>query len=118
MIYLFFVFQIKDKGILYPVASIFVNCTNSYDKKEPEPELVEIAKFAKQHVPEEHEKVFRLLFYFIFSLYLIISFHIFERTGRSLYQLLTMVGAGGTRICIHPHVSHPLYHCATDADSL
>ena len=26
-----------------------------------------------------------------------------------------MVGGGGTRTCIHPHVSRPLYHCATDA---
>ena len=25
-----------------------------------------------------------------------------------------MVGAGGTRTCVHPHVSRPLYHCATD----
>ena len=27
-----------------------------------------------------------------------------------------MVRAGGTRTCVHPHVSRPLYHCATDAD--
>ena len=31
----------------------------------------------------------------------------------SLYQLLTMVGAGGIQTCVHPHVSRPLYHCAT-----
>ena len=37
------------------------------------------------------------------------------RTGRSLYQLLTMVDAGGTRPC-HPHVNRQpyIYHCATD----
>ena len=45
-------------------------------------------------------------------------FYIAWRTGRSLYQLLTMVNAGGTRICVHPHVSRPLYHCVTDADQL
>ena len=27
-----------------------------------------------------------------------------------------MVDAGGTRTCVHPHVSRLLYHCATDAD--
>lgn len=49
--------QIPDKGILYPVAQVFVNLTNSYDKKEIEPEMIELAKYAKQHIPEEHEKV-------------------------------------------------------------
>jgi len=39
------------------VAQVFVNLSNSYDKKEFEPEMVELAKYAKQHVPEEHEKV-------------------------------------------------------------
>lgn len=37
------------------VIAIFVNLTNSYEKKEAIPELKELAKFAKQHVPEEHE---------------------------------------------------------------
>ena len=36
-------------------------------------------------------------------------------TGRSLYRLLTMADAGGIRTYVHPHASHPLYHCATDA---
>ena len=49
--------QAKDKGVLYPVAQILVNVTNSYDVKKIEPELVETAKFAKQHIPETHEKV-------------------------------------------------------------
>ena len=49
------VLQIKDKGTAYPVAQILVNCANAYDKKEVEPELVELAKFAKHHIPEEHE---------------------------------------------------------------
>ncbi|KAM6965317.1 protein unc-45 homolog B [Aplochiton taeniatus] len=46
----------KDKTILYAVAATLVNCTNSYDKKEIIPELVQLAKFSKQHVPEQHPK--------------------------------------------------------------
>lgn len=49
--------QTSDKTILYSVASVLVNCTNSYDTKELVPELVQLAKFSKQHVPEEHPKV-------------------------------------------------------------
>ncbi|XP_059499931.1 protein unc-45 homolog B [Stegostoma tigrinum] len=45
-----------DKTILYAVSSILVNCTNSYDVKEKIPELVELAKLSKQHVPEDHPK--------------------------------------------------------------
>uniref|UniRef100_A0A8D0GFI5 Protein unc-45 homolog B n=1 Tax=Sphenodon punctatus TaxID=8508 RepID=A0A8D0GFI5_SPHPU len=45
-----------DKTILYSVACILVNCTNSYDVKEVVPELVQLAKFSKQHVPEVHPK--------------------------------------------------------------
>lgn len=48
--------KVKDKGILYPSCQIFVNVMNSYDTKKPEAELIELAKFAKHHVPEEHEK--------------------------------------------------------------
>uniref|UniRef100_A0A672TY48 Protein unc-45 homolog B n=1 Tax=Strigops habroptila TaxID=2489341 RepID=A0A672TY48_STRHB len=46
----------SDKTILYSVASVLVNCTNSYDTTELVPELVQLAKFSKQHVPEEHPK--------------------------------------------------------------
>ncbi|XP_020861706.1 protein unc-45 homolog B isoform X2 [Phascolarctos cinereus] len=46
----------NDKTILYSVATTLVNCTNSYDVKEVIPELVQLAKFSKQHVPEEHPK--------------------------------------------------------------
>ncbi|KAM9209865.1 protein unc-45 homolog B isoform 3-T3 [Dugong dugon] len=46
----------SDKTILYSVATILVNCTNSYDVKEVIPELVQLARFSKQHVPEEHPK--------------------------------------------------------------
>uniref|UniRef100_F6T803 Protein unc-45 homolog B n=1 Tax=Callithrix jacchus TaxID=9483 RepID=F6T803_CALJA len=48
----------SDKTILYSVATTLVNCTNSYDVKEVIPELVQLAKFSKQHVPEEHPKGF------------------------------------------------------------
>lgn len=34
-----------------------MNCTNSYDKKEIIPELVQLAQFSKQHVPQQHPKV-------------------------------------------------------------
>lgn len=56
-IILYFSVQTSDKTILYSVASALVNCTNSYDTKELVPELVQLAKFSKQHVPEEHPKV-------------------------------------------------------------
>ncbi|XP_072536933.1 protein unc-45 homolog B [Salminus brasiliensis] len=46
----------KDKTILYAVACTLVNCTNSYEKKEIIPEMVQLAKFSKQHVPEAHPK--------------------------------------------------------------
>uniref|UniRef100_A0AAQ6IM88 UNC-45/Cro1/She4 central domain-containing protein n=1 Tax=Anabas testudineus TaxID=64144 RepID=A0AAQ6IM88_ANATE len=46
----------RDKTILYAVACTLVNCTNCYDKKEIIPELVQLAKFSKQHVPEQHPK--------------------------------------------------------------
>ncbi|XP_044053069.1 protein unc-45 homolog B isoform X1 [Siniperca chuatsi] len=46
----------KDKTVLYAVACTLVNCTNCYDKKEIIPELVQLAKFSKQHVPEQHPK--------------------------------------------------------------
>lgn len=46
----------KNKTILYSVACTLVNCTNSYEKKDILPELVQLAKFSKQHVPEQHPK--------------------------------------------------------------
>ncbi|XP_008335077.1 protein unc-45 homolog B [Cynoglossus semilaevis] len=46
----------NDKTILYSVACTLVNCTNSYEKKDILPELVQLAKFSKQHVPEQHPK--------------------------------------------------------------
>jgi len=39
----------------FGVVSTLVNLTNSYDKQEINPEMLELAKFAKHHIPEEHE---------------------------------------------------------------
>ena len=35
--------------------TLLVNLTNSYEKQEIMPELIELAKFAKHHIPQEHE---------------------------------------------------------------
>ena len=32
-----------------------MNITNSYDKQEIDPQMIELAKFAKHHIPEDHE---------------------------------------------------------------
>uniref|UniRef100_A0A8C3AZ13 Unc-45 myosin chaperone A n=1 Tax=Cyclopterus lumpus TaxID=8103 RepID=A0A8C3AZ13_CYCLU len=47
----------EDKTVLFAVGSTLVNCTNSYEVEKPDPQMVELAKYAKQHVPEEHPKV-------------------------------------------------------------
>lgn len=47
--------QHGDLSVLFGVVTTFVNLTNSYDKQEIMPELVELAKYSKQHVPEESE---------------------------------------------------------------
>lgn len=44
---------------MFAVASAMVNCTSSYDQEELDPQMVELAKIAKQHVPEKHPKVRR-----------------------------------------------------------
>lgn len=49
--------QSEDKTVLFAVGSTLVNCTNSYDVEKPDPQMLELAKYAKQHVPEEHPKV-------------------------------------------------------------
>ncbi|XP_061678041.1 protein unc-45 homolog A isoform X2 [Syngnathoides biaculeatus] len=46
----------EDKTVLFAVGSTLVNCTNSYEVEKPDPQMVELAKYAKQHVPEEHPK--------------------------------------------------------------
>lgn len=45
-----------NSPVVYSILNIFVNLTNSYNKQETAPELIELAKFAQQHIPEEHPK--------------------------------------------------------------
>lgn len=45
----------RDLSLLFGIASIFVNLTNSYDKVERNPELEALGKFAGENVPQEHE---------------------------------------------------------------
>lgn len=47
--------QSGDKSVVYGVVTTLVNLCNAYDKQEMIPEMLELAKFAKQHIPEEHE---------------------------------------------------------------
>lgn len=44
-----------DQSVLYGVVTTFVNLCNAYEKEELVPEMIELAKFAKHHIPEEHE---------------------------------------------------------------
>lgn len=45
----------EDQSVLYGVVTTLVNLCNAYDKQEIVPEMLELAKFAKHHIPEEHE---------------------------------------------------------------
>lgn len=44
-----------DQSVLFGVVTTLVNLCNAYEKQEVLPEMLELAKFAKQHIPEEHE---------------------------------------------------------------
>ena len=44
-----------DLSVTYAVISTLVNLCNAYDKQEIIPEMIELPKFAKRHIPEEHE---------------------------------------------------------------
>ncbi|XP_011555824.2 protein unc-45 homolog B [Plutella xylostella] len=44
-----------DQSALYGVVTTLVNLCNAYEKQEMMPEMLELAKFAKHHVPEQHE---------------------------------------------------------------
>lgn len=44
-----------DQSVIYGVVTTLVNLVNAYEKQEMVPELMELAKFAKHHVPEEHD---------------------------------------------------------------
>jgi tetratricopeptide (TPR) repeat protein len=39
----------------YGVVTCLVNMTNSFEKEEIMPEMLELAKFAKHHIPQDHE---------------------------------------------------------------
>jgi len=43
------------QDVMYGVVTTLVNLTNSFDKQEISEEMIELAKFAKHHVPVEHE---------------------------------------------------------------
>jgi len=43
------------QDVMYGVITCLVNLTNSFDKQEITDEMIELAKFAKHHVPQEHE---------------------------------------------------------------
>lgn len=44
-----------DQSVVFGVVTTLVNLCNAYEKKEVVPEMIELAKFAKHHIPEEHE---------------------------------------------------------------
>jgi len=46
---------VTDQSLLYGVATILVNLTNSYDKPERDPQLEELGKYAGENLPKEHE---------------------------------------------------------------
>ncbi|XP_026806127.1 protein unc-45 homolog A [Rhopalosiphum maidis] len=45
----------EKTSAMYALVSIFVNLCNAYEKQEIIPEMIELAKFSKCHVPEDHE---------------------------------------------------------------
>ena len=47
--------KVGEQSLLYGLATVFVNLTNSYDKPERNPELEELGKYAGENVPKEHE---------------------------------------------------------------
>ena len=52
---LFSMAKSADQSLLYGIATIFVNLTNSYDKPERNPELEELGRYAGENIPKEHE---------------------------------------------------------------
>jgi tetratricopeptide (TPR) repeat protein len=44
-----------DQSVVYGCVTTLVNLANAYEKQELIPEMVELAKFSKHHIPEEHE---------------------------------------------------------------
>lgn len=50
-----FPLQSGSQASIYSIVTVLVNLVNAYDQQEMVPEMMELAKFAKQHIPEEHE---------------------------------------------------------------
>ncbi|KAH8863158.1 Protein unc-45 like [Schistosoma japonicum] len=44
-----------QKDSSFALCSVFAHLTNSFERKQIEPELLELAKFSKQHIPEDHQ---------------------------------------------------------------
>ncbi len=49
-----FLFKMNYYDAAFPLASLLANLTNSFEEKEITPEMIELAKFTKQHIPEKH----------------------------------------------------------------
>ncbi len=44
-----------NQDCTYGIVTLLVNVTNSFEKEEIMPEMLELAKFAKHHIPQDHE---------------------------------------------------------------
>ncbi|KAK6640668.1 hypothetical protein RUM44_012365 [Polyplax serrata] len=44
-----------EQNVVYGVVTTLVNLVNAYEQQEIMPEMIELAKFAKHHIPQEHE---------------------------------------------------------------
>lgn len=52
---LFELAKTKNQSAVYGVITTIVNLVNAYEKEEILPELLELARFAKHHIPQNHE---------------------------------------------------------------
>ncbi|XP_049639880.1 protein unc-45 homolog A-like [Suncus etruscus] len=48
-----------EQSVLFATASVLVNCTNSYVYEEPDPKMVELAKYAKFYLPHNKPSFLR-----------------------------------------------------------
>ena len=96
----------KAQDCAYGVVTVFVNCTNSFEKQEIMPEMLELAKFAKHHIPEEHElddqdfidkRIFQLANYGMTSALVALS----KTESKNLKEL---IGRVLNAICKHPEL--------------
>lgn len=52
-----------EQNVVYGVVTTFVNLVNAYEKQEILPEMIELAKFAKHHIPQVN-LIFKNVFIF------------------------------------------------------